>query len=132
MRKKEKEKNKINENNNQKKKTTSGFYERVYEITKQVPRGRVTTYKLIAQVLGTRAYRAVGNALNKNPYREVPCHRVIKSNGLVGGFARGTKEKIKLLKKEGVRVEDDKVINLKRVLFVPRALRRKRIRKNKK
>ncbi len=119
MRKKEEEKNKNNERNCQKKKRINGFYERVYEITKQVPRGRVTTYKLIAQVLGTRAYRAVGNALNKNPYKEVPCHRVIKSNGLVGGFARGTKEKIKLLKKEGVRVEDGR-IDLKKYLFKPR------------
>ena len=88
----------------------SSFQERVYEILKKVPKGKVTTYKEIAKILRKKSYRAVGNALNKNPRpgilkNQVPCHRVIKSNGEVGGFATGKESKIKLLKKEGIKIE---------------------------
>ena len=86
------------------------FNERVWNLCRKIPKGKVTTYKIIASKLGTKAYRAVGNALKANPYApEVPCHRVIKSNGEVGGFARGTKNKIRLLKKEGVKIKDNKI-----------------------
>jgi len=86
------------------------FQERVYEILKKVPKGKVTTYREIGKLLGKKSYRAVGNALNKNPYSpKVPCHRVIKSNGEVGGFESGTKNKIKLLKKEGIKIENEKI-----------------------
>ena len=78
------------------------FEERVYNVVKKIPRGEVLTYKEVAWFAGSpRAWRAVGNALNKNPFKEVPCHRVIRSDGRIGGFARGTKEKIKILKGEG-------------------------------
>ena len=92
----------------------SAFQERVYEILKKVPKGKVTTYKEIAKILRKKSYRAVGNALNKNPRpgilkNQVPCHRVIKSNGEVGGFSSGTKNKIKLLKKEGIKIEKEKI-----------------------
>ena len=86
------------------------FNEKVWTLCSKIPKGKVTTYKIIASKLGTKAYRAVGNALKANPYApEVPCHRVIKSNGEVGGFARGTKNKIRLLKKEGVKIKDNKI-----------------------
>jgi len=91
------------------------FDEKVYQLTNKIPRGKVTTYKIIAKKLGTKAYRAVGNALNKNPYKTVPCHRVVRSDGKIGGFARGSKEKIRLLRKEGVKIENDK-IDLKKYL----------------
>lgn len=60
------------------------------------------TYKEVAMAIGLpKAYRAVGNALNKNPFApKVPCHRVIRSDGTIGGFASGTKKKIELLKRE--------------------------------
>lgn len=63
------------------------FGEDVLELVSQIPRGSVTTYSEIARVLGKpRAYRAVGNALAKNPNPEkIPCHRVIRSDGSVGG-----------------------------------------------
>jgi len=81
------------------------FYEKCYTILKKVPKGKVTTYKEIARSLNSKAYRAVGTAMNKNPYaRIVPCHRVVNSNGKIGGFFSGTKTKIKLLKSEGVYV----------------------------
>jgi len=93
------------------------FNERCYDLLKKVPKGKLTTYKSLANALGTKAYRAVGNAMNKNPYApQVPCHRVIKNNGEVGGFASGTKNKISMLKKEGIEVNGDK-INLKRYEF---------------
>jgi methylated-DNA-[protein]-cysteine S-methyltransferase len=86
------------------------FSDKVYLLTKKVPKGKVTTYKIIAEKLGTKAYRAVGSALNKNPYAPVvPCHRVINSNGDIGGFAKGRKEKIRLLKKEGIEVKNGKI-----------------------
>ena len=93
------------------------FNERCYALLRKVPPGNVTTYKEIAHALHTKAYRAVGNAMNKNPYApDVPCHRVVKSNGEVGGFASGTKKKISILKKEGIKITDGK-INLKKYLY---------------
>lgn len=78
------------------------FQEKVYNIVKKIPKGKVLTYKEVARMIGKpKAYRAVGNALNKNPFKDVPCHRVIKGDGKIGGYAKGTKEKVRLLKKEG-------------------------------
>lgn len=70
----------------------------------KIPRGRVTTYSALARALGRPgAARAVGNALNKNPHLgAVPCHRVVRSDGRVGGYARGAKKKAALLRAEGV------------------------------
>ena len=88
----------------------TSFEQSVYDITKNIPRGNVTTYKEIAHTLGTRAYRAVGNALNRNPFApHVPCHRVVCSDGHVGGFAQGRQAKIKLLCSEGIQVDAGKV-----------------------
>ncbi|MEK7203766.1 MAG: MGMT family protein [Patescibacteria group bacterium] len=84
-------------------KNLSDFHYRVYNVVKKIPKGQVLTYKKVAYLVGSPgAYRAVGNALNKNPFApEVPCHRVIKSDGKIGGYAKGTRIKIRLLKKEG-------------------------------
>jgi len=79
----------------------SDFEKRVYEACRRIPRGSISTYSEIARAIGSpRASRAVGNALNRNPFRSVPCHRVIRSDGSIGGFARGTKKKIQVLMKE--------------------------------
>lgn len=89
---------------------SKSFNERCYELLKQVPKGKVTTYKDLAQAMGTKAYRAVGNAMNKNPYApEVPCHRVINTNGSLGGFAWGIDKKIKMLQHEGIKIEQGKI-----------------------
>ena len=81
------------------------FQDKVYELCKKVPRGKVTTYKALAEKLGSKAYRAVGNAMNKNPYAPmVPCHRVVNSDGTVGGFASGPENKIKLLKLQFIKI----------------------------
>lgn len=93
------------------------FNEQCYHVLKKVPRGKVTTYREIARVLKSKAYRAVGNAMNKNPYSPiVPCHRVVNSDGRVGGFAGGTKKKISMLKKEGIEIKKRK-IDLKKYLY---------------
>lgn len=94
------------------------FNERCYELLRQIPKGRVTTYKLLAEALGTKAYRAVGNAMAKNPDPiTVPCHRVVKSDGEIGGYALGTEKKIELLCSEGVAVENGKVVDLAALLY---------------
>ncbi len=79
---------------------------------KEVPMGKVTTYKDLAKALNTKAYRAIGTTLNKNPYApQVPCHRVVNSNGKVGSFAKGIEEKTKLILKEGIKIHYNKVEN---------------------
>lgn len=87
------------------------FSSKVYRITARIPKGKVATYRGIAVALGQpKASRAVGNALNKNPYApQVPCHRVIRSNGEIGGFASGSDKKRLMLQKEGVAVIDNKI-----------------------
>jgi len=94
------------------------FSEKCYDLLRKVPRGKVTTYKIIAKKLGTKAYRAVGNAMNKNPYSpNVPCHRVVNSDGKIGGFALGVKNKIKILEKEGIKIKNNKIENFENYVY---------------
>lgn len=76
----------------------------VYDVVAQIPKGKVTTYGDLARALGhPRASREIGRILNKNPNPIVtPCHRVIKSDGNIGGYAFGKVRKKELLKKEGL------------------------------
>ncbi|HRY52274.1 MAG TPA: MGMT family protein [Candidatus Portnoybacteria bacterium] len=86
------------------------WQKRVFNIVKNIPRGQVLTYGEVAQKLGNKNLaRAVGNALNKNRDKAVPCHRVVRSDGRVGGFNRGSAEKIELLKSEGVKIINGKI-----------------------
>jgi len=86
------------------------FNKRCYSLLARVPKGKVTTYKAIAEALNCKAYRAVGNAMNKNPYApRVPCHRVIAADGCLGGFASGVKKKAAMLRREGVVIEKGKI-----------------------
>jgi methylated-DNA-[protein]-cysteine S-methyltransferase len=94
------------------------FKEKCNSIVRRIPRGRIMTYKQVADKLGSRAYRAVGSAMSKNKDRSVFCHRVICSNGELGGFNRGRGEKIRLLRSEGVEVVDGK-INLDKFSLLP-------------
>ena len=81
----------------------------VYDIVAQIPEGKVTTYGDIARVLGhPGASRAIGRILNRNPNPvTTPCHRVIKSDGKLGGYVFGTIKKKELLKKEGLCFNGD-------------------------
>lgn len=95
------------------------FQSECYEALKKVPKGKVITYAGLAREIGKpKAHRAVGNAMNKNPFApKVPCHRVVKSNGELGGFADDINVKIKRLHEEGVDVIDNKIVNFKSILF---------------
>lgn len=87
------------------------FNDSCWNLLKKIPKGKVTTYKEIAKTLGTKAYRAVGNAMNKNPYdtNVYPCHRVVKSSGDVGGYAQGCDAKVSRLKSEGIEIVEGKI-----------------------
>lgn len=86
------------------------FQQKLYARLRQVPAGKVVTYRDLAHAIGSQAYRAVGTAMNKNPFApEVPCHRVIKTNGEVGEFAWGSEEKIALLLAEGIEIQNNKI-----------------------
>lgn len=96
------------------------FSERVYALVRSVPKGKVTTYRDVAYAMNTGACRMVGQALKRNPYAPaVPCHRVVASNGAIGGFFGETagpmiERKIAMLKAEGVIVKGGKVVDFER------------------
>lgn len=97
------------------------FNERVLAVCARIPRGKVTTYGHIARALGSRAYRAVGMAMHRNPYAPgVPCHRVVAAGGELGGFATGVATKRRMLAAEGVRFTGDRV-DLEVCLYIPQA-----------
>ncbi len=78
------------------------FAKKVSAVVKKIPRGQVLTYQEVARRAGSpQAYRAVGNFLAKNFDPKTPCHRVIRSDGRLGGYRRGLQRKRNLLKKEG-------------------------------
>ncbi len=82
------------------------FTQKVLEIVKKVPAGKVTTYGMIAKILKTSP-RAVGQALKRNKKLvTIPCHRVVMSNGKLGGYVNGAEAKKELLMKEGVDVNN--------------------------
>lgn len=107
------------------KKTNNLFNEKIYSLLKKVPKGKVTTYKALAEAMGTKAYRAVGQAMRNNPYApNVPCHRVVKSNGEIGGFAgsiksnsKEVKRKISMLRKEGLNIKNNKVVDFEKIFM---------------
>jgi len=77
------------------------FKNKVLKIVAKIPKGKVLTYKKVAQLAGRpRAYRAVGNILSKNYNPKISCHRVIRSDAKIGGYNRGHGEKVCLLKIE--------------------------------
>lgn len=100
----------------------NNFVEKVYDVCARVPKGKVINYKGIARTIGTQAYQAIGQALKRNPYApRIPCHRVVKGDGTIGGFMGATtgkpiEKKLRLLKEEEVlfdeknRIKDAKKI----------------------
>ena len=81
------------------------FTERVLTVVTKIPAGTVLTYAQVATKAGSpKAFRAVGNILNKNYNPHIPCHRVIRSDGQTGGYNQGHQEKIKKLRQEGVNL----------------------------
>lgn len=90
---------------------TENFRDKVLSLVCRIPRGKVTTYKQLAHAAGkSKAYRAVGNILSKNPDPyDIPCHRVVRSDGKVGGYQKGRNRKEELLREEGVTIQNGKV-----------------------
>jgi len=95
------------------------FEKAVLAKTFEIPKGKVTTYKRIAEKIGKpRAYRAVANALHKNPLAPiVPCHRVVRSNGNIVGTKEAIKARRSLLEKEGVPLEGNRVKLSPEIMF---------------
>lgn len=94
----------------------TSFQKKVYEIVKRIPQGKVLSYGEVAGLAGyPKAWRAVGNALNKSAppaggrRTKIPCHRIIKSDGKIGGYRYGAKRKASLLKKEGIMIKNGKI-----------------------
>jgi len=86
------------------------FKEKILNIVKKIPVGKTLSYKEVARRVGRpKDWRAVGNVLNKNRDKKIPCHRVIRSNGKIGGYKNGVKQKINLLKKEGIIIKNGKI-----------------------
>lgn len=89
------------------------FYSKVYEIVKQIPKGKVATYQQVARLAGNpKASRAVGTVMKKNPdMTTIPCHRVVGSDGKMHGYSagKGIATKKQMLKNEGVYFKGDKV-----------------------
>ncbi len=106
---------------NQKELKVSAFAKKVYDATSMIPKGRVSTYGAIARAIEREsASRAVGGILRRNPWQiRVPCHRVVRSDGSVGGYggAEGGPRKIKLLAHEGVSVRDNRVQDFEKIFF---------------
>ena len=102
----------------------ANFFERVYEIARQIPEGKVTSYGAIAKALGTgRSARMVGWAMNASHNREdIPAHRVVNSKGLLSGkhhFA-GTNLMQQLLENEGVKVVNNQIVNFEKHFWMPK------------
>jgi len=95
------------------------FEREVLVATFKIPEGKVSTYRRVAEKIGRpRAYRAVGNALHKNPLAPiVPCHRVVRFDGTFGGEKKGAESRRSLLEKEGIPIESDRVKISDDILF---------------
>jgi methylated-DNA-[protein]-cysteine S-methyltransferase len=92
---------------------------KIYKKLLEVPEGKITTYGELAKAVGLKnGQRAVGRIMNKNPYPVIiPCHRVVKSDGKVGGYGYGQDVKINMLTKEGIKIKDDKILDWENTVY---------------
>ncbi len=92
---------------------------KIYRKLLQVPKGKVTTYSELANAVGLKnGQRIIGMIMKKNPYPViVPCHRVVKADGKIGGYTYGEKVKSKMLTNEGIKIEDGKIIDFDKMKF---------------
>ncbi|MDI9311716.1 MAG: MGMT family protein [Limnohabitans sp.] len=104
-------------------KDNQNFFERVYEIARQIPEGRVTSYGAIARALGAgRSARMVGWAMNAaHNLEDVPAHRVVNRNGVLTGKHHfdGTNLMQQLLENEGIQVVDNQIVDFKKYFWEP-------------
>ena len=87
--------------------------EYTYHLVRQIPPGRVSTYGAVAEALGNKGYsRAVGKYMNTNPdANTMPCFKIVKSDGSLGGFGLGINDKIRRLKQDGISVKNGKIVD---------------------
>lgn len=108
---------------NRSKKNNDNFFDRVYEVVRQIPFGKVTSYGAIAKAIGSpQSSRMVGYAMNaSHNLEDVPAHRVVNRNGVLTGKHHfdGTNLMQQLLEAEGVVVVDDKILNFKEHFWEP-------------
>jgi len=92
---------------------------KIYKKLLEVPEGKITTYSELAKAVGfTNGQRAVGKIMNKNPYPVIiPCHRVVKADGKVGGYAYGEEIKKSMLEREGVKIKDGKILDWEKTIY---------------
>ena len=90
-----------------------------YYLVRQIPAGRVSTYGAVAKALGNKGYaRAVGKYMNKNPDAEyMPCFKIVKSDGSLGGFGLGINDKIRRLKDDGIIVKNGRIVDFEKIFF---------------
>lgn len=95
-------------------------FEKIYEIVAKIPKGKVLTYKKVAELTYVKNARVVGFAMHANKdIIRVPCHRVVGSSGKLTGYARGgTSKKREILKKEGVKFLDKNTVDLEKSSFI--------------
>ena len=92
---------------------------KIYKKLLEVPKGKITTYGELAKAVGFKnGQRAVGKIMNKNPYPVIiPCHRVVKSDGKVGGYAYGEEIKSDMLTREGIVIKNGKILDLENTIY---------------
>ena len=92
---------------------------KVYKKLLQVPKGKVTTYGDLAKAMGLKnGQRVIGTIMKKNPFPViVPCHRVVKSDGKIGGYVYGERVKSRMLLKEGIKIKNGKIIDFAKEKF---------------
>jgi len=92
---------------------------KIYKKLLEVPKGKITTYGELAKAVGLKnGQRAVGKIMNKNPYPVIiPCHRVVKSDGKVGGYAYGEEIKSDMLTREGIVIHNGKILDLENTIY---------------
>jgi deoxyribonuclease V len=95
------------------------LFEYTYDLVRQIPPGKVSTYGAVAEALGDPiAARAVGRMMNQNPDPDtMPCFKIVHADGRLGGFGGGITDKIRRLRDDGIRVNDGRLVNFEKHLF---------------
>lgn len=101
----------------------SSFSQAVYRALRKIPSGKVTTYGAIARAVGRPgAARAVGQVLHRNPTPiVVPCHRVVQADGRVGGYVDGIRKKVMLLRREGLPIKANHIVDFEKYVVPERS-----------
>lgn len=93
--------------------------QQVYKKLLEVPEGSVTTYLELSKAVGLKnGQRVIGQIMKNNPFPAiVPCHRVVKSDGKIGGYAYGQNVKANMLKKEGIKIQNGKILDWNKTFY---------------